>query len=63
VYILFGGKPGSSGSRVNAKFEADGVDPNNPTLEEKIQATAQVREEYLTVLFIKNSNASKYGKG
>ena len=62
VYILFGGEPGTSISRVDSRLQVDAIDPDNPTDEERLLATAQVREEYLAVLFIKNSDASKYGK-
>ena len=62
VYILFDGETGTSFSRVNAKLAIDAVDPENPTLEERILATTKVREEHLAILFIKNSDASKYGK-
>ena len=61
VYILFGGQLGTSFSRVNAKLMSDAVDPDNPTVDETTLATAQMKEEYLAVLFIKNSDAYEYG--
>ena len=62
VYILFGGEAGTSVSRVSDQLLIDTSDPDNPTPDEKIAAAAKVREEYLEVLFINNSDASKYGR-
>ena len=62
VYTLFGGEPGMNTARVRAQLEANGIDPARAGKNQVSKAKNEAKEEYLAVLFIKNSDASRYGK-
>ena len=62
VFILLGDEPGTWTSCINAVLVIDAINVQAPTDDEKTDAAAKAREEYLAVLFISNYNVSKYGK-
>ena len=62
VYVLFGGEPGTSRSRIEGQILANGIEIAAANPNQLATASAQVREEYLAVLYIKNSDPTRYGK-
>ena len=62
VFEMVGGEPGTCAERVITQLTLNGIAPDNPSNAEIATAKTQAREEYLSVLFIKNSDPNRYSK-
>ena len=62
IFEMCGGEPGACHDRIKEKLIANKLDPDNATAEQLQAAKNNAQEEYLSVLFIKNCDPSRYAK-
>ena len=60
AFEMVGGESGTCVDRVNIQLAANEIDPNYASEDEIATAKTQAREEYLSVLFIKNCDPTHY---